>query len=187
MTPHTSPVNAQSSQALLSEGNSYKERACFNCTGPHRAAHCQSRGNCTHGKQSHYTSICDRQVQTATSDGAALRATQVEEKGCHPVFIIKGNGVKCPALLNTGATGSYISAFLVGLLKVKPSCSLTRGIKTIMGLVTKRVETYVKISDTQEKCRLQVCATKINQRELLTLEIPNYLQLLSRYRHLKGV
>ena len=43
----------------------------------------------------------------------------------------------------------YISAFLVYLLKVKPSRTLTRGIKTIMGLVTKRVETYdVKICDT---------------------------------------
>ena len=35
----------------------------------------------------------------------------------------------------------FISAFLVNLLKVKPSRTLTRGIKTIMGLVTKRVET----------------------------------------------
>ena len=107
---------------------------------------------------------------------------------CHPVVIVKVNGVKCRALLDTGATGSYISAFLVDLLKVKPSCSLTRGIKTIMGLVTKRVETYdVKISDTQEKCILPVSATKINQRELLTLENPNYPELLSRYPHLKGV
>ena len=106
---------------------------------------------------------------------------------CHPVVIIKVNGVKCRALLDTGTTGSYISAFLVDLLKVKPSRSFTRGIKTIMGLVTMRVETYdVKISDTQEKYILPVCATKINQRELLTLENPNYPQLLSRYPHLKG-
>ena len=45
----------------------------------------------------------------------------------------------------------------------------------------------MKISDTHEKCILPVCATKINQRELLTLENQNYPQLLPRYRHLKGV
>ena len=57
-----------------------------------------------------------------------------------------------------------------------------------MGLITKRVETYdEKISDTQEKCTLPVCATKINQSELLTLKNQNYPQLLSRYPHLKGV
>ena len=165
-----------------------EKRLCFNCTGPHRAARCRSRGNCVRCKQRYHTSICDRQVQTATSDRAALTATHVGEKVCHRVVIVKVNGVKCRALLVTGATGSYISAFLVDLLKVKPSRSLTRGIKTIMGLVTKRVETYdVKISDTQEKCILPVCATKINQRELLTLENPNKPQLLSRYSHLKGV
>ena len=57
-----------------------------------------------------------------------------------------------------------------------------------MGLVTKRVETYdVKICDTLEKCVLPVCVTKIEQRELLTLENPNYPEMLGRYPHLKGV
>ena len=117
-----------------------------------------------------------------------MTAAHVGEKVCHPVVIIKVNGVKCRALLDTGATGSYISAFLVYLLKVKPSRTLTGGIKTIMGLVIKRVETYdVKICDTVEKCVLPVCVTKIEQRELLTLENPNYPEMLGRYPHLKGV
>ena len=117
-----------------------------------------------------------------------MTAAHVGEKVCHPVVIVKLNGVKCRALLDTGATGSYLSAFLVDLLKVKPSRILTRGIKTIMGLVTKRVETYdVQISDTQEKCVLPVSATKIDQRELLTLENPNYPELLTKYPHLHGV
>ena len=90
--------------------------------------------------------------------------------------------MKCRALLDTGATGSYISEFLVDLPKVKPSSTLTRGIKTIMGLVTKRIETYdVKISDTQEKCIPPACATKIEQREN-----PDYPELLEIYPHFKG-
>ena len=117
-----------------------------------------------------------------------MTAAHVGKKVCHPVVIIKVNGVKCRALLDTRATGSYISAFLVYLLKVKPSRTLTGGIKTIMGLVIKRVETYdVKIGDTLEKCVLPVCVTKIEQHELLTLENPNYPEMLGRYPHLKGV
>jgi len=117
-----------------------------------------------------------------------MTAAHVGEKVCHPVVIVKVNGVKCRALLDTGATGSYLSAFLVDLLKVKPSCILTRGIKTIMGLVTKRIETYdVEISDTQEKCVLPVSATKIDQHKLLTLENPSYPELLAQYPHLHGV
>ena len=57
-----------------------------------------------------------------------------------------------------------------------------------MGLVTKRIETYdVEISDTQGRLTLPVCATKIEQRELLSLENPYYTEMLKRYSHLKGV
>ena len=117
-----------------------------------------------------------------------MTAAHVGKKVCHSVVVVKVNGVKCRALLDTGATGTYISALLVDLLKVKPARTLTRGIKTIMGLVTKRIETYdVKISDTQGRFTLLVCATKIEQRELLSLEDPNYPEMLKRYSHLKGV
>ena len=164
-----------------------EKRLCFNCTGPHRASRCRSRRNCARCKQRHHTSICDQPTQPE-NEGAAMTAAHVGEKVCHPVVIIKVNGVKCRALLDTGATGSYISAFLVDLLKIKPFRTLTRGIKTIMGLVTKRVETYdVKICNTLEKSVLPVCVTKIDQRELLTLENPNYPEMLGRYPHLKGV
>ena len=117
-----------------------------------------------------------------------MTAAHVGKKVCHSVVVVKVNRVKCRALLDTGATGTYISALLVDLLKVKPARTLTRGIKTIMGLVTKRIETYdIKISDTQERLTLLVCATKIEQRELLSLEDPNYPEMLKRYSHLKGV
>ena len=77
---------------------------------------------------------------------------------------------------------------LVDLLKAKPARTLTRGIKTIIGLVTKRIETYdVNNGDTQGRFTLPVCATKIEQRELLSLENPNYPEMLKRYSHLKGV
>ena len=73
-TYHTSPVNAQSFRALLNEGNSYKKkRLCFNCNGPHQAAHCRSRGNCTHCKQRHHTEsrcidLCKRYMSNLDLD-----------------------------------------------------------------------------------------------------------------------
>ena len=45
----------------------------------------------------------------------------------------------------------------------------------------------MKICDTLEKCVLPVCVTKIERRVLLTLENPNYPEMLGRYPHLKGV
>ena len=38
-----------------------------------------------------------------------MTAAHVGEKVCHPVVIIKVNGVKCHALLDTGTTGFHIS------------------------------------------------------------------------------
>ena len=74
-----------------------------------------------------HTSICDRNSQLS-SEGAAMPAAQAGENVRHPVVVVKVNGVKCRALLDTGATGTYISALLVDLLKVKPARTLTRGI-----------------------------------------------------------
>ena len=82
-----------------------EKRLCFNCTGPHRATNCRSRGNCANCKQRHHTSICDRNSQLS-SERAAMTAAHVGEKVCHPDVVVKVNGVKCRALLDTGATGT---------------------------------------------------------------------------------
>ena len=85
---------------------------CFNCTGPkHSANNCSSRASCVHCKQKHHSSICDRQVrasQPRNNAGVALTATQGREKNCHPIVLVKVNGVTCRALLDTGATVSYV-------------------------------------------------------------------------------
>jgi len=57
-----------------------------------------------------------------------------------------------------------------------------------VGLVTKRIETYdVKISDTGGSCVLPVCATKVDHKELLSLENPNYPDIIKKYPYLEGV
>ena len=61
-----------------------------NCTGPHRATNCRSRGNCANCKQSHHTSICDRNGQLS-NEAAAMAAAHVGEKVYHPVVVVKVN------------------------------------------------------------------------------------------------
>ena len=168
------------------------KRLCFNCTGPkHSANKCSSRASCVHCKQKHHSSICDRQVrasQPRNNAGVALTATQDGEKVCHPIVLVKVNGVTCRALLDTGATVSYASGYLLDRLKLRPTRTHTRRIQTIVGVVTKRSEIFnVQASDTEEKYAIPLSVTRIDRAELLSVENPNYAVMISKYPHLKGV
>ncbi|RMX40965.1 hypothetical protein pdam_00014870, partial [Pocillopora damicornis] len=143
------------------------KRLCFNCTGPkHSANNCSSRASCVHCKQKHHSSICDRQVrasQPKNNAGVALTATQDGEKVCHPIVLVKVNGVTCRALLDTGATVSYASGYLLDRLKLRPTRTHTRRIQTIVGVVTKRSEIFnVQASDTDEKYAIPLGVTRID-------------------------
>ena len=169
------------------------KRLCFNCTGAqHSASQCRSRASCVHCKQRHHSSICDRPSatgrQTANNGGVALTATQEGEKVCHPIVIVKLNGVICRALLDTGATASYASGYILDRLNLVPSRTLTLRIQTIVGIVTKQTETYnAQVSDTEGNNTISLRVTRVDRAELLSVENPNYKEIISKYRHLKGV
>ena len=89
-----------------------------------------------------------------------MTATQQCEKVCHPIVVVKVNGVMCRALLDTGATVSYASGHLLDRLKVAPNGTVTRRIQTIVGEIAKRIEIYeLTISDTKENCVIPAQAT----------------------------
>ena len=168
------------------------KRLCFNCTGPqHNASHCPSRASCVHCKQKHHSSICDRKEragQPRNDTGVALTATQDGEKVCHPIVLVNVNGVTCRALLDTGATVSYASGYLLDRLKLRPTRKLTRRVQTIVGVVTKQNEIFsVQASDTQGKYTIPLSVTRVERAELLSVENPNYAAMISKYPHLKGV
>ena len=80
-----------------------------------------------------------------------MTATQDREKVCHPIVLVKVNGVTCRALLDTGTTVSYASGYLLDRLKLRPTRTHTRRIQTIVGVVTTRSEIFnVQASDTEE-------------------------------------
>ena len=122
-----------------------RKHLCFNCTGTrHRAADCRCRVLCQVCQKRHHTSICDRlgeQLMTATSAGKTAVI--------HPVVVVKIQGVKCRALLDTGAGSSYASAALLSLLRVRPCQREVRQIEMMLGAVTKQVEIFqVQVSST---------------------------------------
>jgi hypothetical protein len=140
--------------------------------------------NCLNCKQKNHTSICDKVV----GEQKAMTASTEGEKVCHPVVVVNANGTKCRALLDTGATGSYASAYFLDLLKLKPKTTLNRRIQTIMGIETKNIHVYdIKVSNLKGDCKIPVCVTRIERSELLSLDNPDYPEMIKKYNHLCGV
>ena len=117
-----------------------------------------------------------------------MTATQDREKNCHPIVLVKVNGVTCRALLDTGATISYASGYVLNRLKLRPTRMHTCRIQTIVGVVTKRSEIFnLQASNMEEKYAISLSVTRIDRAKLLSVENPNYAVMISKYPHLKGV
>ena len=103
------------------------QKLCYSCTGPnHKASECRSTTRCQQCKTGlHHTSICDKnstQLLLATGKGAVV----------YPVVIIEIEGVKCRALLDTGAGSTYASATLIDILNRKPDRTKKKRIEMMM-------------------------------------------------------
>lgn len=110
-----------------------------------------------------------------------MRATQDGEKVCYPIVLVKVNGIACRALLETGATVSNASAYLLQSWSMKPTHTLS-----IVEVVTKRAEIFnVRASDTKKKYATSLSVTRIDRAELLSFKNPNYSVMICKYPHLK--
>ena len=90
------------------------KKLCFNCAGAkHRAAGCRSAKTCLKRKNKHHTSLCGK---LADSKSEPMLVT-TDANVTYAVAIIKINGVKCRALLDTGSGSSYMSESFIDLLK----------------------------------------------------------------------
>lgn len=124
-----------------------KRHLCFNCTtGNHHAIYCKRRSACQHCHKRHHTSICDMPAQESINKpmparGVALTTNQIRE-GLFPVIVIEVNGIKCQALIDSGAGSSYVSAKLIKLLRIEPTDVQTKAIDVLMSSKAARLETY---------------------------------------------
>ena len=112
-----------------------QKRLCFNCTGAkHRAVDCKSKTGCLRCSQRHHTSLCDKGEQLLTATGTNNRSV------VYPVVIVQVEGVKCRALLDTGAGSSYASAALLDRVPKRQRITQVRRIEMMYGATTKEVE-----------------------------------------------
>ena len=176
-------------QVLLSK------RLCFNCAaGNHRASHCPSRSDCQRCHKRHHTSICDAVHPTSDANnsttvtrGVALTTNQIGES-LFPVIVVEVNGIKCPALIDSGAGSSYVSAKLIDLLRLKPIATQTRSIDMLMSTKVATLEEYdLSFRSVNHQFTLPVKATKVNKSELLAIDNPNYRAIINKNPHLRGV
>ena len=88
----------------------------------------------------------------------------------HPVVGVAVHGVKCRALLDTGAGSSYASAALLDRLRIQPHQHEVRQIEMMLGTVTKNVEIFkVQVSSMKGDFSLVTEVTKVDKRQLLAL------------------
>ena len=105
----------------------------------------------------------------------------------YPVAIIKVNGVKCRALLDTGSGSSYISESFIDL-KINPVRKEYKTIETLTNSTTKKLKIYnLKVEKLDENFSFQTELNKLEREVLITLPNPKYNEMIETYDHLKGI
>ena len=106
----------------------------------------------------------------------------------YPVVVVIVNGVKCLALLDTGAGSCYVSEALIRQLGKKPVRREHRRIDMMMLSTKKLVEIYdVNIVNLKGDFELSTEVTKVEKNVLLTIPNPKYREMLKSYQHLSGI
>ena len=104
----------------------------------------------------------------------------------HPVVVVKIKGYKFRALLDSGASHSYMSSTAINLINTK-STGLKQ-IAILTGVTTRTVQVYeVVMCAITGDFKLDVNITKVEKRELLSLENSHYNRVLDENAHLRGV
>ena len=162
-----------------------EKKLCFNCASPkHRVAECASKTRCNFCSRKHHTSICPHQQ----SKGESVMSSVDAEKVTYPVVVVKVGGIECRALLDSGSSGCYASAKLLDMLGQRPTEIKPKRVEMLMASTTARMEVFKStVSSRSGDYKLEVNLTKVNRGELLSLENPQYEQLMKSYSHLKGV
>ena len=91
------------------------KKLCFNCTGTkHCGADCCGNRKCLLCKCKHRTSICEKRSDETSKPMLA----STESSAIYSVAIMKGNGIKCCALLDKISASSYALEAIIDLLKI---------------------------------------------------------------------
>ena len=103
-------------------------------------------------------------------------------------MVVEIEGVKCRALLDTGAGTSYVSSKIIDLVNKKPIRNETKTIQTLMSSSNQKIPVYsVNISDAKNQFTFKANLHKLEKRVLLELPNPKYSELQNKYQHLKDI
>ena len=106
----------------------------------------------------------------------------------HPVAVVRVNGYKFRALLDSGASHSYASSTAIKLIGAKCKSVGVRQIVMLTGVITRKMQVYdAHVESLNKDFVLDVRLTKIEKHELLQLENPRYKEILKMFSHLDGV
>ena len=106
----------------------------------------------------------------------------------YPVVVVKVEGVKCRAMLDTGAGSSYASAALLNRISTTKRIKEVRKIEMLLGTSTREVELVtIEIRDVNRKFAMPVEVTMVDKWELLFHDNPNYEETIVKNPHLSGV
>ena len=133
----------------------------------------------------HRTSICEGGIS-----GSSLTCTTnvVGSSVIHPGFVVKVNGHKFHALLDSGASHSYVSSTLIHLIRARAVKSGTRRVATLLGVTTTKLSEYdLCLQAVKGDFSLYTRVTRIDKRGLLMLDNPRYAERIAHHSHLYGI
>jgi len=106
----------------------------------------------------------------------------------YPVVVVEVNGIKCRALLDTGAGNSYASSAILDHLQIRPLREEFKRIEMMPGSVNKAIGVYGVIIDSLNgNYWLETEVTKVDRGSLLSLENPKYAEVIQKYPYLTGI
>ena len=143
-----------------------EKKLCFNCTGSkHCAEECRSVHKCFKCGSRHHSSIC-------TTNDHLLTANTPNGPLVYPVVVVSVEGIKCRALLDTGAGNAYASAALLNRLPKRNVKNEVRRVEMMLGSVTRKIELCtVNVAAVNGDFEMNVNVTKVEKGELLLVWI----------------
>ena len=121
-----------------------------------------------------------------------MTATQIGDGPVvYPVVVVEVVGIKCRALLASGAGSSYASVALLEKIGAKLHCARfasLRKIEMMLGASSRVMEVYrIKLNSVKENFEMEAEVTKVEKPHLIMLDNPRYKKLVEKHPHLKGV
>ena len=108
--------------------------------------------------------------------------------GTSTVVVVRINGYKFQALLDSGSSHSYASSTAIKMIGAKCKSVGVHQMVMLTGVTTRKMQVYdAHVESLNKDFVLDVSLTKIEKHELLQLENPRYKEILRMFPHVDGV